>query len=128
MDSMSIKKIFFVGGLVVVSVTSSFADADIEKGKTIYNGLGACMGCHGTSGKGDGPAGAAINPKPRDLTTGVYSLDTDKDGKTGTETDLLNVITNGAAPYGGSPMMVGRKDIPEGDRKAVVKYILSMKK
>lgn len=28
-----------------------------------------CSACHGVSGKGDGPAAGALNPKPADLTT-----------------------------------------------------------
>jgi mono/diheme cytochrome c family protein len=35
-------------------------------GKTIYDGK--CASCHGAGGKGDGTAGAALNPKPADLT------------------------------------------------------------
>jgi mono/diheme cytochrome c family protein len=39
----------------------------IEKGKAFYNSN--CTSCHGESGKGDGPAGLVMNPKPRDLTS-----------------------------------------------------------
>lgn len=112
-----------------LSVSQSWAaDADLEKGKTIYNGVGACASCHGPEGKGDGAAAAALNPKPRSFAEGVYKYDTDNDGKTGTETDLFNIVTNGAAKFGGNMMMVGRPDIPEADRKALVKYVLSLKK
>ncbi len=38
----------------------------IKEGKALY--LSACMVCHGNKGKGDGPASAALNPKPKDLT------------------------------------------------------------
>lgn len=31
-----------------------------------------CAMCHGASGKGDGPAGAALDPAPRDLTRRPY--------------------------------------------------------
>lgn len=31
-----------------------------------------CVLCHGESGKGDGPGGAALNPKPRDWTDHAY--------------------------------------------------------
>jgi len=41
------------------------ADAT-AKGKAVYSGN--CASCHGDSGKGDGPAGAALDPKPRDQT------------------------------------------------------------
>jgi mono/diheme cytochrome c family protein len=47
-----------------------------------------CVLCHGQSGKGDGPGGAALNPKPRDWTDHAYM---------GTRTDdqLYEVIFNG---------------------------------
>lgn len=38
----------------------------IEKGKTIFSTT--CASCHGESGKGDGVAGASLNPKPRNFT------------------------------------------------------------
>ena len=47
-----------------------------------------CVLCHGQSGKGDGPGGAALNPKPRDWTDHAYM---------GSRTDdqLYDVIFNG---------------------------------
>ena len=104
------------------------AHADsLNAAKKIYNGLGACAACHGAEGKGDGAASAALNPKPRSFTNGTFKFDTDGDGKSGTDIDLLNVITHGAAKYGGSATMVGRSDISEADRKALVKLIRTLK-
>jgi len=116
-----------LSSLVAVSAASA-QNTLLDQGKTLYNGVGACFSCHGPAGLGDGAAAAALNPKPRSFGEGKYNFDTDGDGKTGTETDLFNVITNGAQKYGGSPLMVARPDIPEGDRKALVKYVLSLKK
>ncbi|MEP7028716.1 MAG: c-type cytochrome [Candidatus Eisenbacteria bacterium] len=47
-----------------------------------------CILCHGEDGKGDGPGGAALNPKPRNWTEDTYM---------GTRTDeqLYDVIYNG---------------------------------
>lgn len=112
---------------IFIFSSSAFAD-DLAKGKAVYDGAGACASCHGALGLGDGPAAAALNPKPRSFAEGVYSIDTDGDGKPGTETDLYNVIKFGAAKYGKSPMMVGRADIADEDLKALVKYVLSLKK
>ena len=38
----------------------------IDKGKSQFTAV--CSGCHGPEGKGDGPAGALLNPKPRNFT------------------------------------------------------------
>ncbi len=108
--------------------SASAQDPAVEKGKAVYNGIGACASCHGPEGKGDGVAAAALMPKPRSFASGDFVYDTDGDGKKGSEADLLNIITNGAQKYNGSPLMVGRPDIPEEDRKALVKFIESLKK
>lgn len=39
----------------------------IARGKEIFMGTGTCNSCHGDTGTGDGPAGAALDPKPRNL-------------------------------------------------------------
>ena len=38
-----------------------------RKGKIIFNAQ--CFTCHGTDGKGDGPAAVSLNPKPANLTS-----------------------------------------------------------
>lgn len=47
-----------------------------------------CILCHGESGKGDGPGGAALNPKPRNWTDDGYMA-------TRTDEQLYEVIYNG---------------------------------
>ena len=63
-------KLFLV--LLVVSCFSSTALAqtkgDPKAGKAKYDAN--CVGCHGATGKGDGAAAAALNPKPQDHTDG----------------------------------------------------------
>ncbi len=39
----------------------------VAKGKELYLGAGGCATCHGNAGKGDGIAGGALNPKPRNF-------------------------------------------------------------
>jgi cytochrome c551/c552 len=101
--------------------------ADAAAGKAIYEGKGACFSCHGLSGKGDGPAAASLNPKPQDFSTGEFVLDTDGDGQKGTDTDLYNVIRDGAAKYGGAATMPGRPDLSEQEIKDLIEYIHSFR-
>lgn len=108
-------------------VASAAADADLEKGKAVYNGVGACASCHGALGNGDGPASQALPVKPGNFVAGDFKYDTDGDGTKGSEQDIFNIISNGAAKFGGNMMMVGRPDIPEADRKALAKYVVSLK-
>jgi len=59
----------------------------------------ACAACHGQAGDGNGPAGAALNPKPANFTDPEFWASRD-------EERIFNVIRNGAASVGGSALMV----------------------
>ncbi len=100
--------------------------ADAAAGKAKYDMF--CAVCHGASGKGDGAA-APPDPKPRDLSTGDFKFDTDRDGKSGSDADLKNVIRNGAAKYDGSPLMVAwpAGAVPDADIDNIIAYIRSLK-
>jgi len=63
--------------------------ANIAKGKAIFEGKGTCFTCHGPSGKGDGPAGLALNPSPRNFTNPNFH-------KNRTDGEMLWVIKNGS--------------------------------
>ena len=64
---------------------------------TTFNGV--CAACHGRAGDGSGPAGAALTPKPANFTDPAFWEGRDRDR-------IVNVIANGAASVGGSPLMV----------------------
>jgi len=81
---------------IMFGATLSTFGADAEEGKKLYGQF--CASCHGQSGKGDGPAAAALNPKPRDHTDKAYMSKL-------TDDDMLNVIKNGGASVGKSPLM-----------------------
>lgn len=70
--------------------------ADAAKGRQVYDTY--CALCHGPTGKGDGPGAAALEPKPRDLSSAELMQ-----GKT--DENLVNVITNGGAAAGLSAAM-----------------------
>jgi mono/diheme cytochrome c family protein len=101
---------------------------DAATGKSIYDGKGACGSCHGNTGAGDGAAAAALNPKPASFVSGAFRLDTDGDERKGTDTDIANIIRNGAAKFGGSVAMPARSDFSNDEVAALVAYIHSLKK
>ena len=116
-----------VGFSLAAAPIAASAAGDAAKGKTLFETN--CATCHGTSGKGDGPVGLALpEPKPRDFTAGVFKFDTDKDGKTGTDADLVNVVKTGAAAYGGNPMMAPWAQLPEADIVDIIAYLRTFKK
>lgn len=69
---------------------------DLEDGKRIF--ATNCASCHGATGKGDGAAAAALNPKPRDLSSYEYM-------SSRTWKDLRAVIAQGGANSGMSALM-----------------------
>ncbi len=99
--------------------------ADAAAGKATFTTN--CVTCHGESGKGDGPVGAALTPPPRDFTKGDFKFDTDKDGKTGTDADLKNVVQKGGAAFGGSPLMAPWPTLSDADIANLIAYIRTLK-
>jgi cytochrome c oxidase cbb3-type subunit 3 len=83
-------------GMVLLTTAIAAQAADVDQGKKLYGQF--CASCHGQSGKGDGPASAALNPKPRDHTDKDYMSKLSDD-------DMLKVIKNGGASIGKSPLM-----------------------
>ncbi len=65
---------------------------NIAKGKEIFTGKGTCFTCHGNEGRGDGPAGAALDPTPRNFHNAKLT------GKT--EGEFAWVIKNGSPGTG----------------------------
>jgi mono/diheme cytochrome c family protein len=81
---------------LVLALTLQAQAADPEEGKKVY--MQFCSSCHGQSGKGDGPAAAALNPKPRDHTDREYMSKL-------SDEQLFKVIKEGGASIGKSPLM-----------------------
>lgn len=57
-----------------------------------------CALCHGATGAGDGPGGAALDPAPAAFTSADYWASTDRD-------QMFQVIKNGGASVGKSALM-----------------------
>lgn len=103
--------------LVAPALVFSQTKGDPQAGKAKYDQF--CASCHGPKGKGDGPAAAALNPKPRDHT----------DCKTmAKESDagLFKVIREGGPSIGRSPLMPPWKgSLRDSDIQNLVAYIRS---
>ena len=111
---------------ILVAAPAAFAAGDAAAGKKTFDTI--CFTCHGPLGKGDGPAGAALNPPPRDFSKGQFKFDADKDGKVGTDADLHLVIKNGAGAYGGNPSMAPwGASMTDKDIDNLVAYVRSLK-
>lgn len=115
----------FAAALALAPIAADAA-GDAAKGKSLYDAN--CATCHGPGGKGDGPVGSALQPPPRDFTIGDFKIDADKDGKPGSDADLVLVIAQGAAAFGGSPMMAPWGHLSEQDRADLVAYVRSLHK
>ncbi len=58
----------------------SAAGGDPAKGRAVFEKH--CAACHGAQGKGDGPTGAMLTPKPADLTSAATAKKSDADRRT----------------------------------------------
>jgi mono/diheme cytochrome c family protein len=57
----------FLALLVLLAGARAVLGVDAEKGKALY--ASRCAFCHGPTGHGDGPAGAALKPPPTNFTS-----------------------------------------------------------
>ncbi len=112
----------FLAFLVAPSLASA---GDPAAGAVIFNAN--CSSCHGISGKGDGPVGAALTPSPRNFTVGDFAFDPNENGVKGEDEDLQLVIANGAMKYGGSPLMAPWPTLTEAQVEDIIAHIRSLK-
>lgn len=110
-----------VAAVVTALVTVTVAQAaDANAGKAKFQQL--CASCHGATGKGDGAASAALNPKPRNLADAAYM-------KTRTDADLKKVIMEGGSAVGKSASMPPWKASLQGaDVDNIVTFIRTLSK
>jgi mono/diheme cytochrome c family protein len=87
--------------------------AGLKDAKALY--ISMCGPCHGNKGKGDGPAAAALNPKPADHTSKVIQSETDG--------SLYWKITTGRGA-----MQSYKTQLTDQQRWSLVNYIRTLKK
>lgn len=85
-----------------------------------------CVTCHGATGKGDGVAAAALNPKPADFGAGAFKYDANGNGTKGEVDDIKAIIHDGAAKHGGSPLMAPWPMLSADQLQAVAEYVKSL--
>ncbi len=88
-------------------------EATIAKGKALFEAKGTCFNCHGKEGDGKGPAGAILNPSPRDFTNCKFHKKR-KDG------ELFWVIKNGSPGTGMVSLTPGT--ISEEEAWTIIRY------
>ena len=83
----------------------------VEKGKPLFQN--ACASCHGVEGMGDGAAGIALNPKPRNF----HLAEGWKNGRKATE--IYNTLQKGILASG----MPGFDYLAPSDKIAIIQFI-----
>jgi mono/diheme cytochrome c family protein len=94
----------------------SMSRDNILKGMETYRTT--CSPCHGSDGKGNGPAAAVFNPKPRDHTNGAYM---DKL----TNAHIFKVVRYGGQLFG-YPTMPAQPGLSDDEIKQVVAYVRTL--
>lgn len=84
--------------------------------------LTECAGCHGLKGDGKGLADAAMEPHPRDLTSGKYKLRTTSMRAPVSNAELLAILTNGIP----GTAMPSFRFLGEEERRHLVEYVASL--
>jgi mono/diheme cytochrome c family protein len=93
-----------------------WSSASAEDGKQAYEAN--CVSCHGAAGKGDGPAGQFMNPKPKEFAAVL---------KDASDADLAKIVREGGQATGKSALMPAYKGkLSDEQVEAVVKYVRSL--
>jgi mono/diheme cytochrome c family protein len=95
-----------------------FERMHLQLGREVYTAQ--CAGCHGTTGDGKGPAGAHLNPPPRDYRNGVFKFTSTPRGSKPRREDLRRILKYGAK----GTSMPAFRFLPEEEREAVIDYVM----
>lgn len=98
--------------VVTIGISSAPVSVHAQDASAIY--AQKCVSCHGAQGKGDGPAGKYLNPKPNDFTVSLKDKSDDWIAKS---------IKGGGVAVGLSPVMPPFADLSDDQVKALVDYI-----
>lgn len=101
-----------VGGLAASMVVVLPGYSHAQSAKDLY--AQRCESCHGTTGKGDGPAGKFLKPPPKDF---AVSLKAKSDGW------IAKAIKKGGPAVGESALMPASSDLTNQQVNELVDYI-----
>ena len=88
--------------LAAAETAGTIPPAATKEAAEIYTAR--CALCHGASGKGDGAAAAALNPKPRDYSDPAWQGSV-------TDEEIEKIIVGGGTAVGKSAMMPANPDL-----------------
>ncbi len=94
---------------------------NVAHGARIFGSF--CAPCHGSRGRGDGPAAPYLDVPPRVLVDAQFRLRSTPSGSLPTDRDLYRTVTEGVA---GTPMRSFRETLSPHDRRSVVAYVKSL--
>lgn len=89
----------------------------LELGREVYATY--CVGCHGETGDGNGPAARFLDPKPRDFRIGRLKFGSVASGEAPRDEDYLRVVRHGLS----GTAMPSFALLSEQERAAVVAYL-----
>ena len=112
MRKIMIKQVVLIATSILL-ISLAAVSARGQEAKQLYEAT--CASCHGASGKGDGPSGQALQPKPADLATVLKGKD---------DAYLAKVITEGGTSVGKSPMMPAYQGVFSDDQiQGLIQYV-----
>jgi mono/diheme cytochrome c family protein len=102
------------GSIVAIGVATTVTQPSLQDpdGAALFQQH--CSSCHGKEGKGDGPAAAALDPKPRDFSVTEWQ-------ESKTDEELTTSITDGVGK-----MMPPYKQLKPEEIKALVAFIRTL--
>ena len=102
----------------VIPLQAGEMTAQELQGKRIYERV--CATCHGRNGDGKGPAADALDPRPRDFTSGLFKFSTTASGVQPLDSDLIRTVSEGVP---GSWMPDWKHHLDRDEIAAAVSYI-----
>lgn len=111
------RELFAPQQLEVTDISTPRSEEWTQLGKEVYDRR--CVGCHGASGDGNGPAATFFDVRPRNFNIAVFKFRSTPTGSLPTDGDIFRTITRGIR---GTAMPTFHM-LPLRDRLSVVQYI-----